>query len=77
MSKASYLVKVIRAGREQDYFEFWEKGVQVNDAGESLDSDAVGFVEVVNSMSKAEAINLVREKHPGLQIDAEATSRHE
>lgn len=76
MTKASFAVKVIRKGREKDYFDFWINGVLVNDAGEQLDSSVVGFIELVESKNKAEAISLVRKKHPGLQIDTESTERH-
>ena len=76
MPKSSFSVKVIRKGRDKDYYDFWVKGVKVNDAGENLDSSIVGFVELVEASNKAEAISLVSEKYPGLQIDAEATERH-
>ncbi len=76
MSKVLFSVKVIRKGRDKDYYDFWVNGVEVNDAGEKLDSSVVGFVELVEANNKAEAISLIREKHLGLQVDAEATERH-
>ena len=75
MSKASFSVKVIRKGRDKDYYDFWVNEVDINDAGEKLDSSLVGFVELVEANGKTEAVSLVRERHPGLNIDAEATER--
>lgn len=72
---ATFIVKVIHKGRERDYYDFWLQGVPKNKAGEELHSDLVGFTESVEAKNKNEAITLVRAKHPGLQIDTEATER--
>jgi len=75
MSKATYSVAVIRKGRDKDYFDFWIHGLKTNSSGEELHSDLVGFVETVDAKNKQEAVLLVKEKHPGLSIDTEATQR--
>jgi hypothetical protein len=76
MGKTTFTVKVMHKGRERDYRDFWQHGVTSNSAGEELHSALVGFTETVEARNKAEAIALVREKHPGLQVDTEATERH-
>lgn len=75
MAKSSYEVVVIRQGRENDYHEFWKNGAKKNASGEQLHSALVGFVEVVNANNTDEAIEIVRKKYPGHQIDVKATSR--
>jgi len=75
MGKATFIVKVIREGRERDYYDFWLRDAKENEAGEKLHSDLVGFTDVVEAKNKNEAIRLVRAKNPGLQIDTDATKR--
>jgi hypothetical protein len=73
MSKATFIVTVICKGRERDYYDFWLRNVDRNEAGEELHSALVGFTESIEAKNKSDAIALAREKHPGLQIDTEAT----
>ena len=75
MGKATFVVKVINKGRERDYYDFWLRGVRKNEAGEELHPALVGFTETVEAKNKSDAVALVRAKHPGLQIYAEATVR--
>lgn len=75
MSKATFIVKVLHKGRERDYYDFWLRRVKENESGEKLHPALVGFTESVEAKNKMEAVALVREKHPGLQIDTEATER--
>ena len=73
MAKETYLVKVIREGREKDYFDFWRKGAQKNAAGEVLEPALVGFEVEQDGRDLQEAVAQVRRKHPGLQIDTQGT----
>lgn len=73
MAKETYLLQVINKGREKDYFDFWRKGVQKNAAGEVLGPELVGFGVSQEARDPAEAVALVRRKHPGLQVDTEFT----
>lgn len=75
MGKATFIVKVIRKGREHDYYDFWLRGAERNGAGEELHSDLVGFTVPVEAKNKNEAIAHVSAKYPGFQIDTEATER--
>ena len=68
MSKSTYKVTVIRAGRERDYRDFWDRGIKVNSDGEELHSALVGFTEVVEAKNLDEAIAIVRKKHPALTV---------
>ena len=76
MAKALYTVKIIRKNREKDYYDFWERGVEINASGEKLHSDLVGFTEDIEARNKKEAESLVSQKYPGLTIDVAATMRH-
>ena len=73
MRKATFIVVVIREGREQDYYDFWVRGAKKNEAGEELNSDLVGFTESIEAKNINEAVALVRERHPKLRVDVEAT----
>jgi hypothetical protein len=75
MTKAMYSVVVIRKGRENDFVDFWEKSKYINASGEKLDSEIVGFTEMVKAKNKQEAESLIKEKHPDLIIYHEATKR--
>lgn len=77
MSKSTYLVKVIHKGREKDYFDFWKRNLQKNAAGEDLDATLVGFEVSQDARTPDEAIASVRKKHPGCQIDTQATLKAE
>lgn len=73
MSRATFIVKVICKGRERDYYDFWLRNVERNEAGEELHPALVGFTETIEAKNKSDAITLARAKHPSLQIDTEAT----
>ncbi|HEY9031462.1 MAG TPA: hypothetical protein VIM93_08905 [Kangiella sp.] len=75
MSKATFTVTVIREGREKDYYDFWVHDLKENKIGEMLNSEVVGFTEIVEAKNKQEAISKVRELHPRLRIDEDATYR--
>jgi hypothetical protein len=75
MAKATYLVVVIRKGREKDYFDFLSRDLKINANGEELHSDLVGFTEMVEARNKQEAVSIVEKKHPGLSIDTAASQR--
>jgi hypothetical protein len=73
MAKTHYFIRVIRKGREKDYFAFWRRNAQTNDAGEALSADLVGFDVAQSGNDEEEAIAAVRRKHAGLQIDTQNT----
>jgi hypothetical protein len=75
MSKSTYVVRVIRKGREKDYFDFWRRQRASNGSGEALDATLVGFEVSQDARSPEDAVLAVRKKHPGHQIDVEATQR--
>jgi hypothetical protein len=66
MAKNSFSVCVIRKGRENDYRDFWDRGVKVNSHREILTSELVGFTEIVVASTLIEAFAFVREKFPTL-----------
>lgn len=74
MGKALYTVIVIQVGRERDYTLF-NKGILVNAAGESLDSNMLSFPEEVAASNNAEAVAQVQKKYPKNSIDRQATLR--
>lgn len=55
MSKPTYLVTVVHLGREEDYHDYWELGLDVGRTGEPLTEDLVGFLEPVRASNKREA----------------------
>lgn len=69
-------MKVIRPGRAKDYFDFWNRGVTANEAGEHLHSDMLSFTVMIEVRSKAEAMASVRKQHPDHTIDDEATESY-
>lgn len=75
MAKSTFIIKVINKGREKDYFDFWKRELQKNAAGETLDSELVGFAVSQDARDVEEAVLLVRRKHPGLQIDTQAIQK--
>lgn len=77
MGKSTYSVVVIRIGRENDYFDFWTRGIKINASGEALHSDLVGFTEIVEAKNIQNAESLVQKMYPELKIDNEATQRHD
>jgi hypothetical protein len=62
MSKALYLVNVVREGREQEYEMLCKDGLipDVHDAS----PDAAGFVEAVRASNRREAMVLAQRKYP-------------
>jgi hypothetical protein len=64
MSKPTYLVTVVHLGREVDYYDFWELGLDRGRAGDLLTADIVSFDEPVRASNKREAYVLVRSKYP-------------
>lgn len=68
MLKSMYSVTVINEGREKDYRDFWDRGIEVNSHGEQLHSGLVGFVELVEARNLNEAIAMVQKKHPARTI---------
>lgn len=74
MSKATYSVDAILPGRRQDYAVF-NRGVLVNDSGESLDSNMLALSVSIDANSKADAEAKVRAQYPEHSIDSAATQR--
>jgi hypothetical protein len=68
MSKPTYLVTVIHLGREDDYYDFWELGLDRGRSGDLLTADILGFKEPVRASNKREAYVLVRSKYPNHQV---------
>lgn len=66
MPKPTYLVTVIRKGRERDYHDFWERGREQNDAGEPLSAELVGFVESVRARNPGHQLGtrIVKQARP-------------
>lgn len=64
MSKPTYSVTVIHDGRENDYRNFWDRGIKFTSDGEELHSDLVGFAELVEAKNINEAIAIMHKKHP-------------
>ncbi|AXQ28175.1 hypothetical protein D0B54_05565 [Solimonas sp. K1W22B-7] len=77
MAKSTYIIKVINKGREKDYFDFWKRKLSQNAAGEALNPELVGFAVPQEARNAEEAVELVRRKHPGLQVDTQATLRQD
>lgn len=50
---------MIREGRDRDYREFWDRNQRVNESGEVLHSDLVGFTETVDANNLNDAISIV------------------
>lgn len=65
----TYQVTVIRQGRERDYNDYCQKGVQVNAEGKILDPGSLGDSVTVQANSKAEARKKVRDMYPGRTLD--------
>ena len=55
-------------GCEQDYEVYRDLGRDINDAGESLTPEVVGFVEAVQASNRREAMILARRKYPGYNV---------
>ncbi|WP_114240728.1 hypothetical protein [Dyella sp. C9] len=62
MSKAVYLVDVVRKGREGEYKQLRHAGRPL--AGDPADEDSPGFVEAIRASNRREAMVLVRRKYP-------------
>ena len=75
MGKSTYIISIIRKGRERDYRDFWDNGVKENQSGESLHSDLVGFTEIIDAKNLNEAISIAQQKHPGLYIAKDHSSK--
>jgi hypothetical protein len=75
MAKATYSVVAIRPGRRQDYSAF-NRGIDVNDKGESLHSDLLSISVTIDANSQADAESKVRTQYPDHSIDSAATQRH-
>lgn len=75
MESTTYLIKVIRKGREKDYFDFWRRQRETNAAGEALNAELVGFEVSQIGQTQDLAVAAVRKKHPGLQVDVEGIQR--
>ena len=75
MSKSTYKVIVMHEGREKDYRDFWDRGIEVNSDGEELHSALVGFTEVVKAKNLDEAIAIVQKKHPALTIASDHSGK--
>ena len=69
-----YRVRMINLGREKDYFDFSRRDRRVNDKGEALDPETLGFDVLQSGRDREQAIAAVRRKHPGLQVDVERVS---
>lgn len=65
---AVFKVSVINTDRERDYYDYWDKGVEVNDNGDILAPDIVGFEEIAEADNLKDAIKKIRQKHPNNQI---------
>ena len=62
----NYSVYVIREGRENDYRNFWDRGIKVNSQREILTPELVGFTEMVEANTLIDACAVVQDKFPGL-----------
>ncbi|MEH6417152.1 hypothetical protein [Pseudomonas sp. CGJS7] len=65
MSKPTFYVEVVHAGREQDHHDYWVLGRRASRSGEPLSVEAMSFVEAVRASNRREAMVLVRRKYPG------------
>jgi len=61
LSKATYSIIVVHENREEDYRNFWERGITVNSDGEDLHSELMGFEEIVEAKNLNEARTIKRE----------------
>lgn len=68
MSIYSYEIILINEGRDKDYNDFWNNGVEVNDAGEVLHPALVGFTEIIDAKNLNEAISIAEKKFPNNKI---------
>ena len=75
MGKSTYSITIIRKGRERDYRYFWDNGVKENQSGEILHSNLVGFTEIIDAKNLNEAISIAQQKHPGLSIAKDHSSK--
>lgn len=73
--KYTYSVSVIREGRDRDYRDFWDRNQRVNESGEVLHSDLVGFTETVDANNLNDAISSVEKKYPNLRVVREYSSK--
>ncbi|HHQ4938395.1 hypothetical protein [Aeromonas veronii] len=71
----TYDVTVINKGRENDYYDFWNKGLKTNDSGEELHPELVGFSEIVDAKNLEDAISKVQKKHPENIISRDSSSK--
>jgi hypothetical protein len=68
MAKGTYSISLIREGRDKDYWDFWESQIEKNSAGEQLNSNLVGFTEIIEAKNLDEAIKIAKTRHPGLTV---------
>ena len=73
--KYTYSVSVVREGRERDYRDFWDRSKRVNESGEALHSDLVGFTEMVDANNLNDAVLIVEKKYPNLKVVREYSSK--
>lgn len=66
-----YRVTLIHRGREKDYFDFSRRGRTTDAKGQPLEASEVGFDVLQSGRDRDQAIEAVRRKHPGLQVDVE------
>ncbi len=72
---ATYTCVLIHKGREKDYYDFWKRSVDKNDKGELLDTQLVGFTEIIDAKNSQEALRLIQQKHPTLTLDRESITK--
>jgi len=75
VKKYTYSVSVIREGRERNYRDFWDKNKRVNESGEALHSDLVGFSEIVDANNLNDAVLIVEKKYPSLKVVREYSNK--
>jgi len=71
----TYEITVINKGRENDYCDFWDKDLKINDSGEELNSALVSFSEIVEAKNLEDAISKVQRKHPENRISRNSSSK--